>query len=167
MQQLSLINPLKFTVKKDNVFMCLSTDQLKFLDLVNFLAPGFSYDKYLKAYDCTVIKGYLPYEWIDSLEKLNYSKLPQHEDFFSELKNRNITTEQYAWCKQIWTENNMSTFKDYLIWYNNCDVKPFLEALEKQLTFYKNLSLDMFKDGISVPGLTLKYLFKNKDAHFT
>ena len=61
----------------------------------------------------------------------------------------------------------MSTFKDYLIWYNNRDVKPFLEALEKQLTFYKNFGLDMFKDGISVPGLTLKYLFKNKDAHFT
>ena len=40
-----------------------------------------------------------------------------------------------------------------------------MEALEKQFTFYKKeLHLDMFKDAISVPGLTLKYLFKTVDT---
>ena len=42
--------------------MCLSTDQLKFLDMNNYLAPGFSYAKYLKAYGCEVTKGHFPYE---------------------------------------------------------------------------------------------------------
>ena len=41
-----------------------------------------------------------------------------------------------------------------------------MEALEKQFNFYKNLQVDMFKDGISVPGLTLRYLFSNKEANF-
>ena len=42
-----------------------------------------------------------------------------------------------------------------------------MEALEKQFNFYKNLQVDMFKDGISVPGLTLRYLFTNEEANFT
>ena len=49
--------------------------------------------------------------------------------------------------------------RDYLIWYNNRDVEPFLEAIAKQATFYHDRHIDMFKDGISVPGLSLLYLF--------
>ena len=46
-----------FVIKRDNTFMCLSTDKLKFVDMTNYIAPGFSYDKYLKAYGCEVTKG--------------------------------------------------------------------------------------------------------------
>ena len=53
----------------------------------------------------------------------------------------------------------MSTFKDFLVWYNKLDVVPFLEAVEKMSQFCQERKIDMFKDGISVPGLTLKYLF--------
>ena len=49
-----------FVIKSNNTFMCLSTDQLKFLDMINYIAPGFSYDKYLKAYGCEVTKGHFP-----------------------------------------------------------------------------------------------------------
>ena len=38
-----------FVIKRNNTFMCLSTDQLKFIDMTNYIALGFSYDKYLKA----------------------------------------------------------------------------------------------------------------------
>ena len=59
--------------------------------------------------------------------------------------------------------------RDYLVWYNNRDVTPFLEAIAKQFTFYCDRGIDMFKDGISVPGLSLLYLFSNlpKDTFFT
>lgn len=53
---------LKFVIKKTNNFMCVSTDRLRFLDVLNFLAPGFSYDAFRKAYDCTFTKGFFPYE---------------------------------------------------------------------------------------------------------
>ena len=29
-----------FVIKRNNTFMCLSTDQLKFLDMINYIAPG-------------------------------------------------------------------------------------------------------------------------------
>ena len=54
-----------FVIKRDNTFMCLSTDKLKFLDMTNYIAPGFSYDKYLKANGCELMKGHYTYEyWI-------------------------------------------------------------------------------------------------------
>ena len=40
---------------------------------------------------------------------------------------------------------------------------PFLEAVEKMSAFWQERKIDMFKDGISVPGLTLKYLFSFLD----
>ena len=74
-----------FVIKRDNTFMCLSTDKLKFLDMTNYIAPGFSYDKYLKAYSCKITKGFFPYEYMDCLEKLDDTALPAKEAFFSQL----------------------------------------------------------------------------------
>ena len=56
--------------------LCFSTTKLRFVDVVNYLAPGFSYDKYLKAYGCTVQKGHFPYQYIDDLRKLEECSLP-------------------------------------------------------------------------------------------
>ena len=157
---------IKFVVKKSNAFMCITTEQLKFVDIRNYLAPGFHYATYLKAYKCSVMKGYFPYEWMDKLEKLKQTSLPAHQEFYSTLKNSNITKEEYDYYQHIWKEEDMTTMNDYLVWYNNRDVVPFLEALEKQFSFYCQLGVDMFKDGLSVPGLTLKYLFKTSSSTF-
>ena len=32
----------------------------------------------------------------------------------------------------------MKTMKEFMVWYNNKDVVPMLEALEKMFQFYKN-----------------------------
>ena len=53
----------------------------------------------------------------------------------------------------------MTSLRDMLVYYNNADVVPFLEAIAKQRDFYEAKGLDIFKDGISVPGLSLKLLF--------
>ena len=85
-----------FVIKRNNTFMCLSTDQLKFLDMTNYIAPGFSYDKYLKAYGCEVTKGHFPYEYMDRLERLDDTALPSKEAFFSQLKNEGISDEDHV-----------------------------------------------------------------------
>ena len=61
----------------------------------------------------------------------------------------------------------MNTMKEFPVWYNNKDVFPTLEAIEKMFRFYKNRHIDMFKDGISVTGLTLKYMFQDLPDYFT
>ena len=62
----------------------------------------------------------------------------------------------------------MDTFRDFLVWYNNLNVVPFLEAIDKMSDFWKQRDIDIFKYGVSVPGLTMKYLFLNvPDTYFS
>ena len=152
-------HPIKFTVKRNNNHICIKTEYLKLLGISNYVAPGFSYDQFLRAYECEQTKGFFPYEWVDGLDKLNETSLSPHASFYSSLKNTNITEQEYEYCQQVWEENNMQTFEDFLVWYNNLEVAPFIEAFEKMSQFWRERMIDMFKDGISVPGLTLKYLF--------
>ena len=164
-----LIHNNAAVIKRQNNFMCLSTDKLKFLDVTQYLAPGVSYAKYLKAYGCELQKGHFPYEYMDGIGKLEDRALPPQAAFFSQLKNEGISDTDYARCQAVWHDNQMKTLREYLIWYNNRDVTPFLDAIAKQFAFYRDRDIDMFKDGISVPGLSLLYLFSNlpKDTFFT
>ena len=158
-----------FFIKRNNTFMCLSTDQLKFLDMTNYIAPGFSYNNYLKAYGCEVTKGHFPYEYMDRLERIDDTVLPPKEAFFSRLKNEGISDEDYASCQEAWRDNGMTTLRDFLVWYNNRDVVPFLQAIDRQIAFYQQRGIEMFKQGISVPDLTLLYLFNDlpEKTYFT
>ena len=159
----------RFVIKRQNTFMCFATKKLKFLDITSYLAPGFSYDKYLKAYGCELGKGHFPYEYMDGIGKLEDRALPPQAAFFSQLKNEGISDTDYAACQAVWRDNGMETLREYLIWYNNRDVTPFLDAIAKQAGFYKHQNIDMFKDGISVPGLSLLHLFNDlpNDTYFT
>ena len=159
----------RFVIKRQNTFMCFSTTNLKFLDVTQYLAPGVSYDKYLKAYGCELQKGHFPYEYMDGIGKLADRALPPQAAFFSQLKNEGISDTDYAACQAVWGDNQMTTMRDYLIWYNNRDVTPFLDAIAKQAAFYRDRHIDMFKDGISVPGLSLLHLFNDlpNDTYFT
>ena len=159
----------RFVIKRQNTFMCFSTTNLKFLDVTQYLAPDVSYDKYLKAYGCELQKGHFPYEYMDGIGKLEDRALPPQAAFFSQLKNEGISDTDYAACQAVWGDNQMTTMRDYLIWYNNRDVTPFLDAIAKQAGFYKHQNIDMFKDGISVPGLSLLHLFNDlpNDTYFT
>ena len=163
-----LIHNNAAAIKRQNTYMCLSTDQLKFVDICNYLAPGVSYDKYLKAYGCELQKGHFPYEYMDDLQKLEDRVLPPQSAFFSRLKNEGISNDDYARCQAVWRDNGMETLREYLIWYNNRDVTPFLDAIAKQFAFYRDRDIDMFKDGISVPGLSLLHLFNDlpNDTNF-
>ena len=150
--------PIKYLVKRNNNYMSINTKHLSFLDVTNFLAPGFSYDQFIRAYDCSMNKGIFPYEWIH-LNNLEQTSLPPREAFDSTLKGSTLTESDYAFCQDVWKREGMKNMRDYLVWYNNLDVKPFVEAVEKMAQTYRDKGVDLFKDGISVPGLTLTYIF--------
>lgn len=60
----------------------------------------------------------------------------------------------------------MTTFRDFLIWYNNLDVGPFVVAVERFQKFYFVKAIDVFKTAISVPGIARQLLFRSaKEQH--
>ena len=60
----------------------------------------------------------------------------------------------------------MSSFKDFLRWYNNEDVVPTLEAMQKMIAFYHDKDIDMLKLGCTLPNLANICLHKSTDAKF-
>jgi len=129
---------VSFAIKKANSYMALKTQHFKFLDIRSYLAPNYSYEAFIKAYKCKLNKGFFPYDYLTDYSKLNETELPPHEAFYNRLKNKNITDVEYEICVNAWNEHKMKTFKDFLKWYNNLVVIPFIEAVEKMKEFYQN-----------------------------
>ena len=46
-----------------------------------------------------------------------------------------LGSENYHYLKQIWKQEQMSSFKDFLRWNNNKDVVRTLEAMQKVNVF--------------------------------
>ena len=73
--------------------------------------------------------------------------------------------ENYQYLQQLWKQEQMSCFKDVLRWYNNKDVVPTLEAMQKTIVFYHDKDIDMFKLGCTLPNLAKVCLHKSTDAN--
>ena len=70
-----------------------------------------------------------------ALCKLRLNKIPPTGD------------EKHANLRSIWVSEGMKSFKDFLMWYNNKDVVPTLEAMQKMIEFYHQKEIDMLKLG--------------------
>ena len=74
--------------------------------------------------------------------------------------------ENYQNLQQIWKQEQMSSFKDFLRWYNNKDVVPTLEAMQKKIAFYHGKDIDKLKLGCTLPNLANICLHTSTDSKF-
>ena len=156
-----------FVIKSGTRYKVIKTTQFTFLDQMSYCAAGTSLQKFITAYDVGEKKGYFPYEWFDSYEKLDYliSDL-KIEDFNSSLKGKNMELKEFNTLMQTCRSRNLIYVKDLLRWYNNLDLGPMLKACLKQKEFYYTFNLDMYKDGFSLPGLSENILFQFSQQGF-
>ena len=77
--------------------------------------------------------------------------------------------ENYKKLQEIWQKHGKTTFRDFLQWYNNKNVAPTLEAMQKTVQFYHQRENYMLKLGCTFPNLANiclhKSLMKNS-THF-
>ena len=95
----------------------------------------------------------------DIVELLKHSSIPSKEWFYNDLKGEDVSQELYEDIR-----SKFRTLYELLEFYNNCDVGPVVQATRKLAEFFKSLFLDIHKDGISISGLTLKYLWTTKES---
>ena len=154
-------DPGTFAAEKNGRIMFINTPKFKFLDVLNYLGPGITYEKWVKTYGATLAKSWLPYEWFDSPDKLDFPGQPPYMAWYCKLKGEYVLTlKEYDDCHRIFKERGMQTFGDWLEYYNNLDVAPFLEALQKMKEFYTTLGIDILKDAVSLPGVSEKYILR-------
>ena len=75
-------------------------------------------------------------------------------------------TENYQNLQQMWKQDQMSSFKYFLRWYNKEDVVPTLEAMQKMIVIYHDKDIDMLKLGSTLPNPANLCLHKSTDAKF-
>ena len=150
-----------YSGEKQGQIMYMKTPQFVFLDVINYLSPGITYDKWVKTYGAKQTKSWLPYERFDSAAKLDYKGLPPYRCWFSQLKNSFVLTpKEYDGCKRAFQKLGLQTFGDWVEYYNNLDVTPFLETLEKMKAYCTDLGVDIFKDAVSLPGVSMQYILR-------
>ena len=74
--------------------------------------------------------------------------------------------ENYQYLQKIWMQEHMSSFKDFVRCFNNKDVVPTLEAMQKRITFYHSKNIDMLKLGCTLPNLANIDQHECTDANF-
>jgi len=138
-------------IKKNNAYTSLATTKLHFLDMMQYLAAGSSYENFVKAYAPQVkqVKCPFPYKWLDSVEKLQHD-LPARHEFYNDLKNEELSEADYATVQQLWIDNNFTNMGQYLQFYNNLDVTGFVVAVEAYKAWWTKQNIDPFKQGMCV-----------------
>ena len=134
---------------KDKTFDIVFKDSLKFMSsslgaLVNNLPKDafINLNKYYTPEEAELIKqkGFYPYEYMDSEEKFNDTKIPPREAFYSKLSGRGITEKDYKHAWNVWNTFNMKTFKEYHELYNETDVLLLADVFEN----FRDLCLKIY-----------------------
>ena len=137
-------NVIPKVIRMGNQYIDMNFLGLQFLDILNFLGGATTLDNFLKAYGASEEKGFFPYEWFDSFEKLNVSQLPPIDSFWSNLKNHNVLSvdydkfvqlknggmEQDEILNKLRLKKVPQNAEENYVWYNNKDVEPTLEAMK-------------------------------------
>ena len=137
---------------KNKYFKIIFKDSKKFLKssveaLVNNLPKdGFNnLEKYFTTKQVKLLKqkGFFPYDYMDSIEKLKDTKPPPQKAFYSKLTGKGINNYNYRHVLNVWKTWKMKTFKEYLELYNITDVLLLADVFENFRDIcLKNYGLD-------------------------
>ena len=100
-------------------------------------------------------KGFYPYDYMNSEEKLKLKILPAYINFFSTLKNKNITLEEYEKARQGWKAFNCKNMGDYTRIYCIRDVLLLCDIFEnfREINL-KEYDVDPLISGYTLPGIS-------------
>ena len=137
---------------KNKYFKIVFKDSLKFMAssleaLVNNLPEGAlnNLNKYFTSKQVKLLKqkGFFPYDYLDSIEKLKDTNPPPQKAFYSKLTGKGINNYNYKHVLNVWKTWNMKTFKEYLELYNVTDVLLLADVFENFRDIcLKNYGLD-------------------------
>ena len=137
---------------RNKYFKIIFKDSLKFMAssleaLVNNLPEGAlnNLNKYFTPQQVKLLKqkGFFPYDYMDSIEKLKDLKPPPQKAFYSKLTGKGINNYNYNHVLNVWKTWKMKTFKEYLELYNVTDVLLLADVFENFRDIcLKNYGLD-------------------------
>jgi hypothetical protein len=151
---------------------------IRFIDSLNFMgssidklandipSDGFGLlEKYMRSDPVIRQKGVFPYQWIDSLEKLNETCIPPKEKLFSTLTGKGITEKEYARALAVFDKFECKTMWDYARLYLKTDVLILAVVFEG----FRDMSIREYgldpAWSFSAPGLSWDAMLKFTGIH--
>ena len=88
-------------------------------------------------------KGVYPYDYMDKPERMEETRLPNKEEFYSILNGTHISDEDYEHAQKVWKAFGMKTMRDYHDLYLESDVLLLADVFENfREVCMKNYELD-------------------------
>ena len=81
---------------KTNQSISFKNGDFGLLDVINLLGGAGCLDSFLKAYKTSEAKGFLTYGWFDYPDKMQNTKLPLYDSFYSKLCSCNPLKAEYT-----------------------------------------------------------------------
>ena len=171
-QFLDILNFLGGATSLDSFLKAYKTNETKvFFPYEWFDSPNKLDVTFLPPYECFFSKlrdhNPLEKEFTDFTKLLN-SGLSQQEAL-KKLMLKVVPPsgfDNYNHLENVWEQEQMTTFQDFVRWHNNKDVVPTLEAMQKMMEFYHNKGIDMLKLGCTLPNLANICLHKSTNSKF-
>jgi len=112
--------------------------ELRFIDSFRFMPSSFdalsknlskdqcknlgAFFKEPQKLDLLLRNGVYPYDHVDSIDRLNESRLPPKSALYSKLNDADISDEDYKHAQTVWKEFGRTTLREYHDLYNLSDV---------------------------------------------
>ena len=126
-------------------------------EALKFTREFFKKDKYI---NLMVKKGVYPYDYMDSFEKFNDSKLPSKEEFYSQLSDEHISDEHYAHAQKVWETFKMKNMGYYHDLHLHSDILLLADVFEN----FRKTCLEYYKldpcQYFTSPGLSWDAMLK-------
>ena len=111
-------------------------------------------------------RGFYPYDHMDSFDKFYETKLPNKEDFYSILNDKNITDSQYIHAQNVWKKFSLKNMGDYHDLYLKSDILLLAGVFENfRKTCFQFYNLDPCHHYITSPGLSYDSMLKMTDIN--
>lgn len=98
--------------------------------------------------NCNMLEPPVGLDKITDEEAQWINRSPKTFESLTKVETEIIGRRRYDNLKSYFQDNNWC-IRDYLIYYNNLDVAPFIQALENMSKYYTDRNVDLFKDAVS------------------
>ena len=93
------------------------------------------------AFELLCRKGVYPYDYMDSFERFNETKLPKKEEYYNSLKKQEISDEEYDFAKTVWEKFKLKDIGELHDLYMNVDVMILADVFES----FRKTCLEKYK----------------------
>ena len=111
-------------------------------------------------YQLLTKKGIYPYDYFDNTKKYNEQKLPNKEEFFNKINNKDISDEDYNHAQTVFEKFKCKNLLDYSILYLKTDICHLSDIFQKFSDFaYETYELDP-RNSFTLPGFSWQAMLK-------